>query len=168
MILMIYINDSNIFTLIYPYYISILLYRLYSTVLCIWLYMLSYALVSIFYIYLCTFMMIYRHEHIYSMHLPMLSSGTCFQLSIPFMAPMLLYFYMIYIAFVSWLKCFPLSHTHVSTYTHILYSLYICFHAPDGTIFLSHYTNYLIVFVLSRDIFYLCSIYTAKIIKFVQ
>ena len=38
----------------------------------------------------------------------------------------------------------------------------------DCTIFLIHYTNYLIVFVLSRDIFYLCSIYTAKIIKFVQ
>ena len=38
----------------------------------------------------------------------------------------------------------------------------------DCTIFLSHYTNYLIVFVLSRDIFYLCSIYTAKITEFVQ
>ena len=60
------------------------------------------------------------------------------------------------------------AHTHVSTYTHILYSLYICFHATDSTIFLIHYTNYLIVFVLSRDIFYLCSIYTAKIAKFVQ
>ena len=69
---------------------------------------------------------------------------------------------------LAWLQCFPLPHTHESTYTHILYNLYICFHVPDGTIFLSHYTNYLIVFVLSRDIFYLCSIYTAKIIKFVQ
>ena len=132
-----------IFILIYPCYISILLYRLYSTILCI---LLSccfiYALVSIFYVCLCTFIMIYRHEHIYSIHLPilsMLSSGA-----------------------------FLLPHTHVSTYTHILYSLYICFHATDSTIFLSHYTNYLIVFVLSRDIFYLCSIYTAKITEFVQ
>nr|DAF83872.1 MAG TPA: hypothetical protein [Caudoviricetes sp.] len=41
-------------------------------------------------------MMIHKHEHIYSIHLPMLSSGTCFQLSIPFMAPMLLYFYMVH------------------------------------------------------------------------
>ena len=50
---------------------------------------------------LSTFMMIHRHEHIYSIYLPilsMLSSGTCFQLSIPFMAPMLLYFYMIHIS----------------------------------------------------------------------
>lgn len=70
---------------------------------------------------------------------------------------------MIHIAFVSWLWCFPLSHTHVHHYV-----AFIRFHAPDNTIFLSHYTNYLIVFVLSRDIFYLCSIYTAKIIKFVQ
>ena len=110
--------------------------------------------------------MIYRHEHIYSIHLPilsMLSSGTCFQLSIPFMAPMLLYFYMIHIAFVSWLFCFPFPHTHVHHYAAFIY-----FHAPDGAIFLSHYTNYLIVFVLSRDIFYLCSIYTAKITEFVQ
>ena len=38
----------------------------------------------------------------------------------------------------------------------------------DGTIFLIYYTNFLIVFVLSRDIFYLCSIYTAKIMEFVQ
>ena len=47
-----------------------------------------------------------------------------------FMTSMLLYFYMIHIAFVSWPWCFPLPHTHVSTYTHILYSLYICFHVP--------------------------------------
>ena len=107
MILMIYINDSNIFILIYPCYISILLYRLYSTILCI---LLSCCFIypGIFipaYILLCTFMMIHRHEHIYYIHLPMLSmlsSGTCFQLSIPFIASMLLYFYMIRIAFVSW------------------------------------------------------------------
>ena len=50
---------------------------------------------------LSTFMMIHRHEHIYYIHLPMLSmlsSGTCFQLSIPFIASMLLYFYMIHIS----------------------------------------------------------------------
>ena len=58
------------------------------------------------YLYTCLYtLMIHRHEHIYSIDLSilsMLSSGTCFQLSIPFMAPMLLYFYMIHIAFVSW------------------------------------------------------------------
>ena len=135
MILMIYINDSNTFILIYPCYISILLYRLYSTILCILL-LLLHLYPGIFipaYILLCTFMMIHRNEHIYSIHLSilsMLSSGTCFQLSIPFMATMLLYFYMIRIAFVSWLRCFPLPHTHVSTYTHILYILYICFYVP--------------------------------------
>ena len=123
-----------IFILIHPCYISILLYRLYSTILCIWLSCcFIYVLVSIFYVCLYSliclsiFMMIHRHEHIYSIYLPilyMLSSGTCFLLSIPFMAPMLLYFYMIHIAFVSWPWCFPLPHTHVSTYTHILCSLY--------------------------------------------
>lgn len=134
MILMIYINDSNIFILIYPCYI-------YFFIDFIALYYVSCfhaasSMPGIFipaYTLLCTFMMIHRHEHIYSIHLPilsMLSSGTCFQLSIPFMAPMLLYFYMIHIAFVSWPWCFPLPHTHVSTYTHILYSLYICFHVP--------------------------------------
>lgn len=113
--------------------------------------------------------MIYRHEHIYSIHLSMLSSGTCFLLSMPYgsNAALLLYDTHIFCE-LTWLWCFPLPHTHVSTYTHILYSLYLCFHAPGGTIFLIHCTNYLIVFVLSRDIFYLCSIYTAKIIKFVQ
>lgn len=140
------------------------MYLALYTILCPGIYLLYLLMCS--YILLCTFMMIHRHEHIYSIHLPMLSmlsSGTCFQLSIPFMAPMLLYFYMIHIAFVSWLWCFPLPHTHVHHY-----ATFIRFHAPDNTIFLSHYTNYLIVFVLSRDIFYLCSIYTAKIIKFVQ
>ena len=46
-------------------------------------------------------MMIHSHEHIYSIYLPilyMLSSGTCFLLSMPFMASMLLYFYMIHIS----------------------------------------------------------------------
>ena len=68
--------------MIYPYYaISILLYRLYSTILCIWLYMLSYARYLSFiyaYVILCTFMMIHSDEHIYFIHLPilsMLSSG---------------------------------------------------------------------------------------------
>lgn len=41
MILMIYINDSNTFILIYPCYISILLYRLYSTILYIQLHIMS-------------------------------------------------------------------------------------------------------------------------------
>lgn len=164
MILMIYINDSTIciFMLIYPCYISILLYRLYSTVLCIC--MLSYVLVSIFYICLCTFMMIHRHEHICSIHLSILSmllSGTFSGSN----AALLLYDTH---NFCELALVLSFAHTHVSTYTHILYSLYICFHAPDSTIFLIHYTNYLIVFVLSRDIFYLCSIYTVKIIKFVQ
>ena len=129
-----------IFILIYPCYISILLYRLYSTILYIWLHIMSlqpgayllYLLVQS-YMLLSIFIMIYRHEHIYSIHLPILSmllSGTCFQLFISFMASMLPYFYMIHIAFVSWPWCFPLPHTHVSTYTHILYSLYICFHVP--------------------------------------
>ena len=106
MILMIYINDSNIFILIYPCYI-------YFFIDFIALYYVSCfhaasSMPGIFipaYILLCTFMMIYRHEHIYYIHLPMLSmlsSGTCFQLSIPFIASMLLYFYMIRIAFVSW------------------------------------------------------------------
>lgn len=94
---MIYINDSNIFILIYACYISILLYRLYSTILCILLLCcFIYVLVSIFYVCLCTFMMIHRHEHIYSIYLPilsMLSSGTCFLLSMPygFYAALLLY-----------------------------------------------------------------------------
>ena len=164
-----------IFILIYPCYISILLYRLYSTILCI---LLSCCFIypGIFipaYILLCTFMMIHRHEHIYYIHLPMLSmlsSGTCFQLSIPFIASMLLYFYMIHIAFVSWpgFSAF-LCHTRMKAHTRIYYIIFIyAFMSHDGTIFLSHYTNYLIVFVLSRDIFYLCSIYTAKIMEFVQ
>ena len=131
MILMIYINDSNIFILIYPCYISILLYRLYSTILCI---LLSCCFIypGIFipaYILLCTFMMIHRHEHIYYIHLPMLSmlsSGTCFQLSIPFIASMLLYFYMIRIAFVSWpgFSAF-LCHTRMKAHTRIYYIIFI-------------------------------------------
>ena len=116
MILMIYINDSNIFILIYPCYIY---FFIDFIVLC---YISGFHAASSMTRKIDT-----RHEHIYCIYLPilsMLSSGTCFQLSIPFMAPMLLYFYMIHIAFVSWLWCFPLSHTHVSTYTHILCSLY--------------------------------------------
>ena len=73
MILMIYINDITIFILIYPCYISILLYRLYSTMLCILLLLLHLCLVYIFCVCLCTFIMIYKHEHIYSIHLPILS-----------------------------------------------------------------------------------------------
>ena len=73
------------------------------------------------------------------------------------MSSMLLYFYMIHIALVLSFA----THACIS-----LCNLYI--HAPDSTIFLIYYTNFLIVFVLSRDIFYLCSIYAAKIIKFVQ
>ena len=107
MILMIYINDSTIFILIYPCCISILLYRLYSTILCIQL-SCCFIYPGIFipaYILLCTFMMIHRHEHIYSIHLPilsMLSSLHAFIAFIAFIAFMLLYFYMIRIAFVSW------------------------------------------------------------------
>ena len=97
MILMIYINDSTIFILIYPCYISILLYRLYSTILCI---LLSCCFIypGIFipaYILLCTFMMIHRHEHIYSIHLPILSMLSSLH---AFIASMLLYFYMIHIS----------------------------------------------------------------------
>ena len=136
MILMIYINDSNIFILIYPCYISILLYRLYITLLYILLYILSlqpgiYLLYLLMqsYMLLSTFMMIHRHEHIYSIHLPilsMLSSGTCFQLSIPFIASMLLYFYMIRIAFVSWpgFSAF-LCHTRMKGHTRIYYIIFI-------------------------------------------
>ena len=100
MILMIYINGSNIFILIYPCYISILLYRLYSTILCI---LLSCCFIypGIFipaYILLCTFMMIHRHEHIYSIHLPILSMLSSLHAFIAFIASMLLYFYMIHIS----------------------------------------------------------------------
>ena len=122
---------------------------------------------SIFYICLLSaFMMIYRHEHIYSIHL---LSYLCFH-PVLSLAPMLLYFYMIRIAFVSWpgFSAF-LCHTRMKAHTHIYYIVFIyAFMSHDGTIFLIYYTNFLIVFVLSRDIFYLCSIYTAKIIKFVQ
>ena len=127
MILMIYINGSNIFILIYPCYISILLYRLYSTILCI---LLSCCFIYAWYLYTCLYtLMIHRHEHIYSIHLPilsMLSSGTCFQLSIPFIASMLLYFYMIRIAFVSWpgFSAF-LCHTRMKAHTRIYYIIFI-------------------------------------------
>lgn len=126
MILMIYINDSNIFILIYPCYI-------YFFIDFIALYYVSgfHAASSMpWYLYICLYtLMIHRHEHIYSIYLPilsMLSSDTCFQLSMPFMAPMLLYFYMIHIAFVSWPRCFPFATyacKHIHTYT--IYSLYM-------------------------------------------
>ena len=51
---------------------------------------------------LSIFMMIYKHEHIYSIYLPilsMLSSGTCFPPCLyVFYAPAPLYFYMIHIS----------------------------------------------------------------------
>ena len=128
---MIYINDSTIFILIYPCYISILLYRLYSTILCI---LLSCCFIypGIFipaYILLCTFMMIHSHEHIYSIYLPilsMLSSLHAFIAFIAFIASMLLYFYMIRIAFVSWpgFSAF-LCHTRMKAHTHIYYIIFI-------------------------------------------
>ena len=128
MILMIYINGSNIFMLIYPCYISILLYRLYSTILCILLYIMSlrpgvYLLLIQSYMLLSIFMMIYKHEHIYSIYLPILSmlSSCTFSSS---HAALLLYDTHSFCE-LAWLQCFPLPHTHVSTYTHILYSLYI-------------------------------------------
>ena len=113
-------NITSCTLLWYWWYISMIVLSLYWYTLAIYLYFFIdfialycisdfiyclYSLVSIFYVCLCTFIMIYKHEHIYSIHLPilsMLSSGTCFQLSIPFIASMLLYFYMIRIAFVSW------------------------------------------------------------------
>lgn len=118
MILMIYINDSNIFILIYPYYISILLYRLYSTILCIWLYIMSlqpgvYLLYLLMqsYMLLSTFMMIYRHEHIYSIHLSilsMLSSGTFSSASTSY-----LYSSGAFLYFLRLQCCFPLPHTRI-------------------------------------------------------
>ena len=129
MILMIYINDSNIFILIYPCYISILLYRLYNTMLCILLLLLHLCLVYIFCVCLCTFIMIYRHEHIYSIYLPILSMLLSLHTFYSFYAALLLYDTHSFCE-LTWLWCFPLPHTHVSTYTHILYSLYICFHVP--------------------------------------
>ena len=171
MILMIYINGSNIFMLIYPCYISILLYRLYSTILCI---LLSccfiYVLVSLYLLMYSddtqarTYILYTFAYLIYAFIWHLLSALHAF------IAPMLLYFYMIHIAFVSWpgFSAF-LCHTRMKAHTHIYYIVFIyAFMSHDGTIFLIYYTNFLIVFVLSRDIFYLCSIYTAKIIKFVQ
>ena len=87
-----YYDNSNIYLY---FFIFIVLYYVSGFIYYLMLWYLSFIYA---YVVLCTFMMIHRHEHIYFMHLPMLSSGTCFQLSIPFMAPMLLYFYMIHIS----------------------------------------------------------------------
>ena len=170
MILMIYINDSNIFILIYPCYISILLYRLYSTILCI---LLSCCFIYAWYLYTCLYTLMYLYDDTQARTYILYTFTHVIYAFIWHLLSALHTFYSLYAALLlydthsfcelAWLQCFPLPHTHESTYTHILYNLYICFHVPDGTIFLSHYTNYLIVFVLSRDIFYLCSIYTAKI-----
>ena len=59
MILMIYTNDSNIFILIYPCYISILLYRLYSTILCI---QLSCCFIYAWYLYTCLYTLKYLYD----------------------------------------------------------------------------------------------------------
>ena len=79
-----------------------------------------------------------------------------------------------YLSFMyAYIVLYAFKYLYDDTYarTYILYIftyLIYAFMSHDCTIFLSHYTNYLIVFVLSRDIFYLCSIYTAKITEFVQ
>ena len=164
-----------IFILIYPCYISILLYRLYSTILCI---LLSCCFIYAWYLYTCLYTLMYLYDDTQSRTYILYTFTHVIYAFIWHLLSALHTFYSFYAALLlydthsfcelAWLQCFPLPHTHESTCTHILYNLYICFHVPDGTIFLSHYTNYLIVFVLSRDIFYLCSIYTAKIMEFVQ
>ena len=179
MILMIYINDSNIFILIYPCYIYffidfIALYYVscfHAASSMPWYLSFMYAYVVLYsfkYLYddtqSRTYILYIFAYLIYAFIWHLLSALHTFY---SFYAALLLYDTHSFCE-LAWLQCFPLPHTHESTYTHILYNLYICFHVPDGTIFLSHCTNYLIVFVLSRDIFYLCSTYTAKIIKFVQ
>lgn len=65
---------------------------------------------------LSTFMMIYRQEHIYYIYIYL--SYLCFHLALAFFSPclmssMLLYFYMIHIAFVSWLWCFPVYEKYI-------------------------------------------------------
>ena len=64
---------------------------------------------------LSTFMMIHRHEHIYSIHLSMLSSGTCFQLSMPLC--LLCCFTSIWYTYLCslprWLRCFPVYEKYI-------------------------------------------------------
>ena len=111
-------NITSCTLLWYWWYISMIVLSLYWYILAIYLYFfidfIALYYISSFhaassmswYLYTCLYtLMIHRHEHIYYIHLPMLSmlsSGTCFQLSIPFIASMLLYFYMIHISFMSW------------------------------------------------------------------
>ena len=116
MILMIYINDSTIFILIYPCYISILLYRLYSTILCI--------LLSCCFIYPGIFIPAYIlwwyiGTNIYTLYICL--SYLCFHLALAFSSPYLLcllccftsIWYTYLCSLPCWLWCFPVYEKYI-------------------------------------------------------
>ena len=164
-------NITNSTLLWYWWYISMIVLSLYWYTLAIYLYFfidfIALYYVSCFhaassmpgifipaYILLCTFMMIHRHEHIYYIHLPMLSmlsSGTCFQLSIPFMAPMLLYFYMIHISLRPPALALVLSSIW-EVYT--FYSLGVCSTGAQCTLNKPGYILFIYLFSIIYDSLY--------------
>ena len=98
--------------------------------------------------------MIHRHEHIYSIHLPMLSmlsSGTCFQLSIPFIASMLLYFYMIHISLQPPVLALVLSSIWE---VYSFYSLGVCSTGAQCTWDTQRYILFIYLFSIIYDSLY--------------
>ena len=104
-------NITSCTLLWYWWYISMIVLSLYWYILAIYLYFfidfIALYYISSFhaassmswYLYTCLYtLMIHRHEHIYSIHLPIVSMLSSLHAFIAFIASMLLYFYMIHIS----------------------------------------------------------------------
>ena len=107
------------------------------------------------YLYTCLYtLMIHRHEHIYSIHLPilsMLSSLHAFIAFIAFIASMLLYFYMIHISLQPPALA-PVLSSIWEVYT--FYSLGVCSTGAQCTWDTPMYILFIYLFSIIYDLLY--------------
>ena len=133
MILMIFISTLQYYLYLYTDLSFLYIYTSLQTLQHYTMYLAFMLLHLSWYLYTCLYTLMYLYDDtqartyiLYTFTILSMLSSCTFSSS---HAALLLYDTHSFCE-LAWLQCFPLPHTHVSTYTHILYSLYICFHVP--------------------------------------